>query len=50
MAGQAGTRPNAPGASQQRIRGGTGMFGPAKQVSGDAPALDRIAAYFGRTL
>ncbi|MFE5679757.1 hypothetical protein ACFQ7B_37205 [Streptomyces erythrochromogenes] len=32
------------------IHGATGRFGPSKQALEDAPALDRIAAYFGRTL
>ncbi|WP_185911415.1 MULTISPECIES: TIGR03086 family metal-binding protein [Streptomyces] len=28
----------------------TGLFGPAKAVAEDAPVLDRLAAYFGRTV
>ncbi|MEU9114478.1 TIGR03086 family metal-binding protein [Streptomyces sp. NPDC048483] len=32
------------------IRPQTGMFGPSKATAQDAPALDRLAAYFGRTL
>ncbi|MFF4098760.1 TIGR03086 family metal-binding protein [Streptomyces sp. NPDC001903] len=32
------------------FRGATGVFGPSKAASEGAPALDRIAAYFGRTL
>ncbi|MEU8773598.1 hypothetical protein [Streptomyces sp. NPDC048606] len=32
------------------VRGATGMFGPSNEAPEDAPALDRIAAYFGRTL
>ncbi|WKV73585.1 TIGR03086 family metal-binding protein [Streptomyces sp. PCS3-D2] len=32
------------------IRGATGMFGPSEDAPEDAPALDRVAAYFGRTL
>ncbi|GAA3261093.1 TIGR03086 family metal-binding protein [Streptomyces lavendulae] len=31
-------------------RTGTGMFGPARSVPADAPASDRLAAYFGRTV
>ncbi|MFF7503923.1 hypothetical protein ACFZBM_31510 [Streptomyces lavendulae] len=29
---------------------GTGMFGPARSVPADAPASDRLAACFGRTV
>ncbi|MER6314258.1 TIGR03086 family metal-binding protein [Streptomyces sp. NPDC001581] len=32
------------------IRAGTGMFGPSRPAPDDAPALDRLAAYFGRTV
>ncbi|MFD9030875.1 TIGR03086 family metal-binding protein [Streptomyces sp. NPDC059567] len=32
------------------IRPQTGMFGPSKVAAQDAPALDRLAAYFGRTV
>ncbi|MFB7666420.1 TIGR03086 family metal-binding protein [Kitasatospora sp. NPDC056138] len=32
------------------VRARTGMFGPSRPAPDDAPALDRIAAYFGRTL
>ncbi len=31
------------------IRARNGMFGPSRPASDDAPALDRLAAYFGRT-
>ncbi|AWZ14972.1 hypothetical protein DRB96_24990 [Streptomyces sp. ICC1] len=31
------------------IRAVTGMFGPSKPAADDAPAADRLAAYFGRT-
>ncbi|MFC9815872.1 TIGR03086 family metal-binding protein [Streptomyces virginiae] len=32
------------------IRVPTGMFGPSRPVLDDAPALDRLAAYFGRAV
>ncbi|AJC52768.1 MerR family transcriptional regulator [Streptomyces sp. 769] len=32
------------------IRGQTGMFAPSKPAPDDAPVLDRLAAYFGRTV
>ncbi|MEV7728893.1 TIGR03086 family metal-binding protein [Streptomyces sp. NPDC087917] len=32
------------------VRPRTGMFGPSRTAPEDAPALDRLAAYFGRTV
>ncbi|MFC9293726.1 TIGR03086 family metal-binding protein [Streptomyces sp. NPDC057011] len=32
------------------IRAATGMFAPSQPAPDDAPALDRLAAYFGRTV
>ncbi|MFF3085376.1 hypothetical protein ACFVRB_10040 [Streptomyces nojiriensis] len=32
------------------IRSRTGLFGPSRTAPADAPALDRLAAYFGRTV